>query len=133
MAILRRSTAALTALTLLSLSSLTSAAPLNKKQQVSGLTTSPEDVQGKTFDYIVVGGGLAGLVVAGRLSEDEDVSVRRVCFQSPVHPLEADEQTLVPCVKVLVIEAGGDDRTDARVYDSSSSSPLLELRVPCRA
>jgi choline dehydrogenase len=93
MATLRRSTAALAALTLLSLSSLTSAAPLNKKQQVSGLTTSPEDVQGKTFDYVVVGGGLAGLVVAGRLSEDEDVSVRRVCFQSPIHPFEADEHS----------------------------------------
>lgn len=98
MAILRRSTAALAALALLSLSSLISAAPLNKKQQVYGLTTSPEDVQGKTFDYVVVGGGLAGLVVAGRLSEDEDVSVRRVCFLSPVRPLGADEQTLVPCV-----------------------------------
>jgi hypothetical protein len=30
----------------------------------------PEDVSGKTFDYIVVGGGLTGLVVANRLSEN---------------------------------------------------------------
>jgi hypothetical protein len=29
-----------------------------------------QDVGGQTFDYIVVGGGLTGLTVANRLSED---------------------------------------------------------------
>lgn len=36
-------------------------------QRPNGVET---DVGGKTFDYIVVGGGLTGLTVANRLSED---------------------------------------------------------------
>ena len=44
------------------------------------------EIENKTFDYIIVGGGTAGLALAGRLSEDESVSI-------------------------LVIEAGPDNRT----------------------
>jgi hypothetical protein len=39
-------------------------APLQSSQGVD------PDIAGKTFDYIVVGGGLTGLTVANRLSED---------------------------------------------------------------
>jgi choline dehydrogenase-like flavoprotein len=33
------------------------------------------DTRGETFDYVVVGGGLAGCVVAARLSEDPRMRV----------------------------------------------------------
>lgn len=41
---------------------------------LSGAISLDEATQ-KTFDYVVIGGGLGGLVVAGRLSEDPGVSV----------------------------------------------------------
>ena len=41
----------------------------------SGLLTDPTLVADQTFDYIVVGGGLGGLTVANRLSEDPNISV----------------------------------------------------------
>jgi len=60
--------------------------------QSSGVTSNPSAAAGKTFDYIVVGGGLAGITVAARLTEN-------------------------PAITVLLVEAGADDRTDPRVYD----------------
>ncbi|SNX86025.1 related to Glucose oxidase [Melanopsichium pennsylvanicum] len=78
---LTRSFAALTGLVLLSISSATAA-----------IVTDASQLSNRAYDYVVVGGGLAGLTVANRLSSD-------------------------PSASVLVIEAGNDDRTNADIYD----------------
>lgn len=57
-----------------------------------GVTSNVDDAAWKTYDYVVVGGGLTGIAVAARLAEN-------------------------PAITVLVIESGGDSRNDPRVYD----------------
>lgn len=39
------------------------------------LSSSPEDFCGNAYDYLIIGGGTAGLVVAARLTEDATVTV----------------------------------------------------------
>lgn len=58
----------------------------------SGITVDPASASGKTFDYIIVGGGTAGTTVAARLAEN-------------------------PAMTILVIEAGGDNRTNPDVFN----------------
>jgi choline dehydrogenase-like flavoprotein len=62
------------------------------RRLASGVTSDPSKAANNTFDYIIVGGGLTGLAVASRLSED-------------------------PQTTVLVIETGDDDRSNPLVYD----------------
>ncbi|KAF7597569.1 hypothetical protein BBP40_000047 [Aspergillus hancockii] len=41
----------------------------------SSLLTNPHDVASKTFDYVIAGGGLTGLTVAAKLTENPDIEV----------------------------------------------------------
>ena len=63
-----------------------------RSASAAGVTSDSSGIAGHTYDYIVVGGGLAGTTVAARLAENSAISV-------------------------LLIEAGGDDRGNSQVYD----------------
>ena len=66
------------------------------------LTTKASDLDGNDFDYVVVGGGLAGLVVASRISEDSSL-------------------------KVAVIEAGESGYDDDKLFSSPAGNLYNDL------
>jgi choline dehydrogenase len=72
-----------------------------RADRAHGIITKASHVANKTFDYVVCGGGLTGLVVASRLSED-------------------------PKISVLVIENGNDDHEDPRVNDVRTYGAAFE-------
>lgn len=76
------------ALLLLALSGL----PHPAISQPSIVTATPPFANGSTFDYVVIGGGTAGLTVAARLA------------------------AALPAVRVLTLEAGTDNRTSPEIF-----------------
>jgi choline dehydrogenase len=72
-----------------------------RADRAHGITTNVDRVANGIFDYIICGGGLTGLVVASRLSEDPNISV-------------------------LVIEGGNDDHEDPRVNDVRTYGEAFE-------
>ena len=73
-------------------------------QQASVVTSDPSAVNGQTFDYIIVGGGLSGLIVAGRLTKD-------------------------PSTTILVVEAGNDDRKNPNISDIFNYGAVLQTAL----
>ncbi|EKV19891.1 Glucose oxidase, putative [Penicillium digitatum] len=59
----------------------------------SSLLTDPTKVAGTTFDYVIAGGGLTGLTVAARLTENPNITVlviERGFYESNIGPIIED-------------------------------------------
>lgn len=72
-------------------------------RSTSGSYCDSSSVDGQTFDYVIAGGGLTGLVVASRLTED-------------------------PNINVLVIEGGQNDSENPGVYDARNYGDVFGTR-----
>ncbi|KAE8211753.1 hypothetical protein CF327_g4517 [Tilletia walkeri] len=95
---------AFTAAVIAALPHPSSASPLTSDdlwKRASVVTNQVSVATSRTYDYIIVGGGLAGLVVANRLTEDQRISV-------------------------LVIESGSDTRNDARIKSFDSYGEVFK-------
>lgn len=83
-----------------------------------------------SYDYIIVGGGLAGLVLAARLTED---SSKRVLVLEAGEDLTADARTSVPAMWPTLLNTDADwkFRTAAQVRDDQllNKSAVLLLGI----
>ncbi|KAL4922063.1 GMC oxidoreductase-domain-containing protein [Aspergillus aurantiobrunneus] len=60
------------------------------------LLSNPEDVSGKQFDYVIAGGGLTGLTVAAKLTENPEIEVlviEKGFYESNEGPIIEDPNT----------------------------------------
>lgn len=82
--------------TLLSVAVVQAYTPAEQLDVQSHLLSDPNKVQGKTYDYVIAGGGLTGLTVAAKLSEN-------------------------PKIKVLVIEKGFYESNDGPIIEDPNA------------
>lgn len=81
----------------------------------------------QSFDYVIVGGGLAGLVLAARLSEEETVSVLVI---EAGEDLSADPRVNVPGMWPTLIR--GDTAWDFRTVPQVSADQNHPLKPNAR-
>lgn len=103
-------------------SSHSNAHPLVKRSQPGKVIADSWDQVGdQVFDYVICGGGTAGLALAGRLSEDEDVSV--AVIEAGPAGYQDDDRFLVPDWTYYESSVGSKYDWD---YQTTSQKALLD-------
>ncbi|GAA5911812.1 hypothetical protein JCM6882_003365 [Rhodosporidiobolus microsporus] len=70
--------------------------PIDWSLRTRSTVTSANELAGKTFDYVVVGGGTAGLAIASRLSENSSITV--AVIEAGTTGAEEQDKLLVPAM-----------------------------------
>ncbi|KAJ7724738.1 hypothetical protein DFH07DRAFT_854638 [Mycena maculata] len=83
-----------TCLLLVAASTLAYAASPQKRS-----TTDPTQLSGKTFDFVIVGGGTAGLALAGRLAEWTNITI--AVIEAGADGTEVEDQITIPGMSYL--------------------------------
>lgn len=83
-------------------------------------TNDASQLSGKSYDYVVVGGGTAGLAIAARLAEDSDITV--AVIEGGGTGDEVMERILAPASAYYIGIAGPTSEYDWHYYTSNQTS-----------
>ncbi|GAA5862628.1 hypothetical protein JCM3774_001083 [Rhodotorula dairenensis] len=95
--------------------------PIDWKLKERSSVTNANALAGQTFDYVIVGGGTAGLVMASRLSENSTVTV--AVIEAGTTGEEVEDKILPPAIAYFGGIANADSPYDWQ-YDTVAQSEL---------
>ncbi|PWN48865.1 hypothetical protein IE53DRAFT_388931 [Violaceomyces palustris] len=99
------------------------ATPIKRSHLGKAIATNWDQVADQVFDYVIVGGGTAGLALAGRLSEDPDTTV--AVIEAGHAGYDKDDQLLTPNSAYLDSSVGTDYDWQ---YETTAQPNLLSLQ-----
>ncbi|KAM0751735.1 alcohol oxidase [Meredithblackwellia eburnea MCA 4105] len=98
----------------------------HQRTKRANTVTTASSLSGKTFDYVIVGGGTAGLVLAGRLSENSSATV--AVIEAGTDGSAVSEQILAPAQAYFGGIASKTSAYDWH-YDTTAQSELNDREI----